>query len=242
MILSIAHFSLGIVFTVGAFSVLHFSRYPRLTWVTSTGLGCAAAADILIAVAMCHYLAKRRTGYKRTNSIIMTLMIFSINTGLLTSIIATVCAITFAIMPTNFVWQSFFWVLGKCYVNSLLATLNSREYICEKARRQQNSFAELSNLEFQHDGRSVSLHSTALRDGDLIFSKWEPMPLSIAVETVITQITDEASHRHQRDGSRHTRHNYKSSFAYTGPSSPLPVSSAPPIPQNESISSQSESA
>ncbi|TFK52273.1 hypothetical protein OE88DRAFT_1380602 [Heliocybe sulcata] len=244
MILACVHFSLGIVFTVEAFSIRHFDRYPKLTWVTSTGLGCAAAADILIAMSMCHYLAKRRTGFKRTNSIIMTLMIFSINTGLLTSIIATACAITFAIMPTNFVWQSFFWVLGKCYVNSLLATLNSREYICEKARRQRGTFVELSNLEFHHDHapRSVSLHSTGLRYGDLMMlSKRPPMPLSIAVETVTTQVTEDASHLSARVDSRDMLHNTRPSSGHAGPSSSPPVPSSPPVTQRQS-SATSQSA
>ncbi|TCD69040.1 hypothetical protein EIP91_009103 [Steccherinum ochraceum] len=35
-------------------------------------------------------------------------------------------------MPTNFVWLSFFWVMGKCYVNSFLASLNSREMLRSK--------------------------------------------------------------------------------------------------------------
>ncbi|KDQ62584.1 hypothetical protein JAAARDRAFT_465119 [Jaapia argillacea MUCL 33604] len=143
--LACMHFGLGVVFTVQAFDLGHFSRYSKLTWITSTGLGCAASADILIALSLCYYLAKMRSEFKRTNSIITTLMIYSINTGALTSIIATSCAVTFAIMPTNFVWLSFFWVLGKCYVNSFLAMLNSRENICEKARRVP-TFVELGHL------------------------------------------------------------------------------------------------
>ncbi len=34
-------------------------------WVTCVGLGSAAAADIIIATAMCYYLYTKRTGLKR---------------------------------------------------------------------------------------------------------------------------------------------------------------------------------
>ncbi|EPQ51004.1 hypothetical protein GLOTRDRAFT_133330 [Gloeophyllum trabeum ATCC 11539] len=219
MILACSHFSLGIVFTVQAFRVLHFDRYPKLTWVTSTGLGCAAAADIIIAISMCHYLAKRRTGFKRTNSIILTLMAFSINTGLLTSILATATAITFATMPTNFVWQSFFWVLGKCYVNSLLATLNGREYIHEKARRHQATFVELSNLEFHHDNRFVPTNSVALRSSDLVFSK-PSVALAVTVETVTEQSTTSEDVL-RSIASQHARHISRSNSLRAGPSNLL---------------------
>ncbi|EPQ52834.1 hypothetical protein GLOTRDRAFT_112100 [Gloeophyllum trabeum ATCC 11539] len=141
-ILSALHFVLGIVFTVEAFQLGHISKYRVLTWITCLGFSAAAVADILIAAAMCYYLAQRRTEFRKTNDVITTLMLYSINTGLLTSIVATACVISFAISPTSFIWLSFFWVLGKCYVNSLLGMLNSRQHVREKGH-QRPTFVEL---------------------------------------------------------------------------------------------------
>ncbi|KAI0755251.1 histone acetylation protein-domain-containing protein [Daedaleopsis nitida] len=127
-VLASANFAgLGVVFTVES-----FSKFGRLTWVTSVGLGSAAVSDILIAIAMCYYLYTKRTGLRRTDSVVTTLMVYSINSGLTTSIIASICVVTFAAMPTNFIWLSFFWIMGKCYVNSFLALLNSRESLRDK--------------------------------------------------------------------------------------------------------------
>lgn len=42
-------------------------------WITCTGLGSAAAADIMIAASMCYYLAQKRTGidrYVRSDTVI----------------------------------------------------------------------------------------------------------------------------------------------------------------------------
>ncbi|RPD77440.1 hypothetical protein L226DRAFT_521114 [Lentinus tigrinus ALCF2SS1-7] len=128
VVLAFLHF----VFTAESFILGRFSKFKTLTWVTCLGLGSAAAADIIIAIAMCYYLYTKRTGLKRTDSVVALLMVYSVNSGLTTSIIATICVVTFAAMPTNFVWLSFFWIMGKCYVNSFLALLNSRESLRDK--------------------------------------------------------------------------------------------------------------
>ncbi|KAI0263980.1 hypothetical protein BC834DRAFT_284661 [Gloeopeniophorella convolvens] len=133
LIFSSMHFSLGVVFTVKAFALKRFSLYNSLIWITCLGMSAATAADIIIATSMCWYLYHKRTGFAKTDSMIMTLMSYSVNTGLLTSIIATATLICFAITPTSFVWQAFFWTLGKCYINSFLAILNSRDILRERA-------------------------------------------------------------------------------------------------------------
>ncbi|KAF8073802.1 histone acetylation protein-domain-containing protein [Lyophyllum atratum] len=92
----------------------------------------AAAADIIIACALCYYLTKNRTGFSR------------LTTGLVTSVIAFIAVVTFATMPTNFIWLAFFWILGKCYVNSILAALNSRDFLRGKVAPHDCTLMQLS--------------------------------------------------------------------------------------------------
>jgi len=127
VVLGLLHFALGIFFSVEAFLLKDFSKFPQLTWATITGLGGAAVADLAIAGTLVYYLNKSRTGFKRTDSIINTLMIYSINTGLVTSICALLNVIFAIITPTEQIYTAFFWCLAKLYVNSFLATLNSRQ-------------------------------------------------------------------------------------------------------------------
>lgn len=47
------------------FALREFSKYVQLTWVTSAGLGGAAAADIVIAVSLVYYLSQNRTGFQQ---------------------------------------------------------------------------------------------------------------------------------------------------------------------------------
>ncbi|KAF9492001.1 hypothetical protein BDN71DRAFT_1238899 [Pleurotus eryngii] len=175
-----------------AFLLASVKEFPKLVWVTSTGLGSAAAADIIIAVSLCFYLTRSRTGFKRTDSLISALIAYSLTTGLVTSVIASVCVVTFAIMPTNFVWLSFFWVLGKCYVNSFLAALNSRDYLRERAMgHRDGSFLQLSQLH-----RSV----TSYPEFSTPMAILKPTPLSINV-TAETSIAKKEERSTAESGS-----------------------------------------
>ncbi|KAF9267527.1 hypothetical protein L218DRAFT_955399 [Marasmius fiardii PR-910] len=122
------------------------AAFGQLVWVTGAGIGSAAAADILIAASLCYYLSKSRTGFKRTDSLISTLIIYTLTTGLMTSIIDIIIIIAFTTMPTNYVWLAFFWIVGRCYVNSLLAALNSRDSLRGRVAAREGSFLQLSPL------------------------------------------------------------------------------------------------
>ncbi|TDL21017.1 hypothetical protein BD410DRAFT_313750 [Rickenella mellea] len=119
--LAMVHGTLCIYFSVESFVLDDFMEYSKLTWVICVGLGSSAAANILAALSLCYCLKKSRTSFLCSNALITRLMLYTINSGILTSITATISLATFAAMPTNFIWLSFFWILGRFYVNSLLA-------------------------------------------------------------------------------------------------------------------------
>ncbi|KAH8981041.1 hypothetical protein EDB86DRAFT_494087 [Lactarius hatsudake] len=91
VIFGTASFALGFVFTVKVTTLKYWSRSGSITLVADIGLGSAVAADILIAVSMCWFLYHKRTGFARTDSMIMTLMTYSVQSGLLTSLLT--CAV-----------------------------------------------------------------------------------------------------------------------------------------------------
>ncbi|KAF8233692.1 hypothetical protein L208DRAFT_1360199 [Tricholoma matsutake] len=89
-------------------------------------------ADILIALSLCISLEWSRTGWKKTDSVINTLMIYSINTGLLTSICATGCLVSYVIQPLGLITIAIYYLLGKLSFNGLLGMLNARDSLHEK--------------------------------------------------------------------------------------------------------------
>ncbi|KAF8964200.1 hypothetical protein BDZ97DRAFT_916976 [Flammula alnicola] len=187
VILACIHFGLGVFFTVKGFILVEVTRFPTLIWVTSTGLGSAAAADIIIAISLCYYLTKSRTGFARTDSLISTLIVYSLTTGLITSVIAFICVVTFATMPTNFVWLGFFWLIGKCYVNSLLAALNSRDSLREQVAPREGTFLQLTPFRAVVSNHRLSVEpSSPLDDLNKDGRRYVDNPRSLAV-TVQTQ-------------------------------------------------------
>ncbi|OJT07732.1 hypothetical protein TRAPUB_1376 [Trametes pubescens] len=113
------------------FSLASFADLFEVSTILYISLGSGVLADVLIAASMCVLLAQRRTGFSRTDSIVRVLTMYSINTGALTSLCALLCLVSYATMPTNFVFIAFYFILPKLFLNSLLATLNARRPLRE---------------------------------------------------------------------------------------------------------------
>lgn len=92
----------------------------------------SAVVDGVIAFTLCYYLRKRRTGMKRTDSIITRLQIYSINTGAITALFGVLAVIAFVYLPTTTAFVAFVQVQGKLYATSLLTSLNARKRTMEK--------------------------------------------------------------------------------------------------------------
>ncbi|KAH9176664.1 hypothetical protein EDB89DRAFT_86589 [Lactarius sanguifluus] len=126
--------SLGLLFTAKEFILKQFARFHSLTWIP-------------------------KTGYARTDSTIISLMAYSINSGLLTSVLAGAMPISFAISPSSLIWLAFYWAMTKCYVNSLLAMLNSRDHIRDRSTDNPNNAFNLTSIRIEppsETGRSKS--------------------------------------------------------------------------------------
>jgi len=52
-------------------------------------------------------------------------------------------------MPTNFIWIGFYWITGKCYVNSIMAALNARDLIRDRAALSGSTFAHMPSKVFR---------------------------------------------------------------------------------------------
>jgi len=126
----------------------------------------------LIAASMCWSLYRWRTGFARTDSIIMTLTTYIVNSGLLVSLLAVAVMINFVVSPTSMIWVAIYWTMGKCYVNSLLAMLNSRDYVRNRSTTDHPEHATLSSIRIRpsrdaygsQSGVSVAVHRSTPMD------------------------------------------------------------------------------
>jgi len=101
------------------------------TGLSVASLACSAVGDLLISASLCFFYHRNRTGVKRTDRILNLLILYAINTGLLTTIVA-ICTVILEVALRGTQWDTIpYFVLSKCYVNSVLATLNARTKLRE---------------------------------------------------------------------------------------------------------------
>ncbi|KAH9171886.1 hypothetical protein EDB89DRAFT_2243248 [Lactarius sanguifluus] len=176
------------------FAIKRFSRYSSALWGPCVGVGAVAASELVIAASMCWSLYRKRTGFAKTDSIVMTLMAYSINTGLVTSLLGTAAIISvrnfglslpllrfsyfmnyyqLVVSPFSMIWLALCWVMCQCGINSMLALLNSRDYI--RGRTSADTSFNISSIRLEqrseaHEskprqtGVSVTVHHSATSD------------------------------------------------------------------------------
>ncbi|KAF8272840.1 hypothetical protein EI94DRAFT_1826692 [Lactarius quietus] len=167
--------SCGLFFTLEGAALKRFTNSHALTWVSVSGMIAGVLAELLLASAMCWSLYRKKTGFARSDSIITTLMAYTINSGLLTCVLGAAMAISSLVSPYSLIWLSFFWALGKCQVNSLLAMLNSRDYVRDRPMTNPDTPYNLSSLRIEpmsetymskagQPGVSVMVHRSTTSD------------------------------------------------------------------------------
>jgi len=93
------------------------------------GSATAASADIVLATTQVIILWKRQTGFKKTDTVLRTLILYSVNTCALTCVINITCLVTFASLQSSpsLVYVAFYHQLPTLLFNALLATYNTRQ-------------------------------------------------------------------------------------------------------------------
>ncbi|OAX31564.1 hypothetical protein K503DRAFT_870586 [Rhizopogon vinicolor AM-OR11-026] len=134
----------------------------------------AAGTDIIIAVVMCALLARQRTGFsKRTDAMLVRLIILSVNSGLWTGVFALISAVMAGVAVQNdlqYAWLQF--CMSPLYCNTILGCLNARDFI--------------NNGVHKNRGPAFNLPISNSREGD----SQRPVPLNVAVETKQATDTD----------------------------------------------------
>ncbi|RDX54474.1 hypothetical protein OH76DRAFT_1397786 [Lentinus brumalis] len=124
---SLLAFGCSLAFPIVGFRYTTFVGLQQISWILYLGLSTVVLSDVLISAALCVLLAKRRGNFRRANSIVRNLIMYSINTCLLTTLCSLAALVAYAASPHTFIYISFYFLLPKLFLNSLLATLNARK-------------------------------------------------------------------------------------------------------------------
>jgi len=124
----VAQFATAIVYTIKTFQ-LQVGEAGQIKSIGSIALSLGVVTDVFTAASLSYFLHKMRTGFKRSDTLINRLIIYSVNTGTLTSVFSATVLATYNMMPTNFVYISLYFILCKLFANSCVGTLNTRRFV-----------------------------------------------------------------------------------------------------------------
>ncbi|KAI0750004.1 hypothetical protein C8Q80DRAFT_663083 [Daedaleopsis nitida] len=119
--------------TVETFVAVTFERYTEhYKWIIPCSLGTAVIIDAVTTSTLTYYLHKCRTGFKRTDSLIDILIVYTINTGLLTGLLNLAAMLAATFSPKTLIYYGIDIASSKMYANSLLAVLNARRSLLDR--------------------------------------------------------------------------------------------------------------
>ncbi|KAJ7093830.1 hypothetical protein B0H15DRAFT_1020536 [Mycena belliarum] len=162
-ILALAFACLGL----GLWITVHLFRFPagatlathKFQSISGPVQGTAAACDITITVALIFYLrSKRRAGIRTTEHMIDTLILYAVCRGILTAITQIMFLVLNVGFPTRTFWQPFHQVVGKLYVNSIVASLNVRKVVRGKGNPEKSSRLGTSGSTARTDSTVFDIH------------------------------------------------------------------------------------
>ncbi|KIM52868.1 hypothetical protein SCLCIDRAFT_481666 [Scleroderma citrinum Foug A] len=113
LVVVIAQFVLSVTYVAKAIPLKTFVEIENLKILSSAVNVTTAVTDVMIAACLCFLLQKSRTGFRRSDNMINKLIMFSINTGLLTSLFAIASLISISVQPDAFIYIAFYFCLGR---------------------------------------------------------------------------------------------------------------------------------
>jgi len=125
-------YAIGIILAVKTYNVRTFAEIERISWVIYASFTSSTAIDVVIALAMCFYLIKSKSGFSGTNNKIIAIIRMTLISGCLTTACSLAALISYAAMPDTLIFLAIEFLLTKLYINSFLAMLNARQSVRDK--------------------------------------------------------------------------------------------------------------
>ncbi|KAF5364686.1 hypothetical protein D9758_005607 [Tetrapyrgos nigripes] len=140
---SLSQFIMALIYAVKT-TTLSSDQLPTLTNLVSGVNGVSAGLDFVISAIMIYIFSNKRTGFRRTDTLLYKLIAYVISSGLLTTICALGTFIAFKVSPTTFIAYPFNFLIGRMYIVALLASLNSRASLRNAGRDATEDYNNVS--------------------------------------------------------------------------------------------------
>ncbi|KAF5319446.1 hypothetical protein D9619_008520 [Psilocybe cf. subviscida] len=116
-------------------ALIAFNIGQAITCQAASALAC----DIVITISLIRSLSRHKGNIRSTNTMLDALMVNAVNRGALTAVCALLNLVLFLVLPGTFYYFIGLELSGKLYMNSALATLNSRKHIVKTAHETNDT-------------------------------------------------------------------------------------------------------
>ncbi|KAJ7627936.1 hypothetical protein DFH06DRAFT_1226740 [Mycena polygramma] len=189
LVLVLATAACGTAWVVLALEAGTYEHLLRISPLTISINALSTGADVTITTTLCFMLHQTRPASLETETMVNRLILFTINTGLLTSLCAVASLISLIISPKTLIYASFYFCIGRLYSNALLASLNARSVIRGRINDVDSNFHIKSSFGGGAGaGRAVVSREVFARPRDLVSAE----ELSVRIDRATVQYADEA--------------------------------------------------
>jgi hypothetical protein len=111
------------------------------TWLITLLFFGDATLDIINSCVLCFYLrVKSRSAFSQSTAVVLDrLVVYTLQTGLGTSMVALGAAIAFKVAPQDYIWTMFFMAMPGSFLSALLANINNRKSLASQSGSTVNS-------------------------------------------------------------------------------------------------------
>ncbi|KAJ7174607.1 hypothetical protein C8R46DRAFT_1081391, partial [Mycena filopes] len=132
-LLALTQLGSGIAQTILTAQLHSFLKLEQTKAISTLQCAASLLCDIVITVYLCIVLQNYKGGMASTNSILNTLIINAINRGMLTALASAFTMVLFLATPGTLYFFLSLAMSSKFYMNSMLATLNTRQHVRSKS-------------------------------------------------------------------------------------------------------------
>ncbi|KAJ6615457.1 hypothetical protein B0H10DRAFT_62450 [Mycena sp. CBHHK59/15] len=146
----------GIAQTIITHELRSFLKLGQTKAITTLQTASSLACDILITGYLGGFLIRSKNGMPTTNSILNMLIIEAVSRGFLTAVCSGLTTVLFLATPGTFYFFIGLALSSKLYLNSMLASLNSRQHILDKAYASKSQWTSLPAGHTPVEGRTTN--------------------------------------------------------------------------------------
>ncbi|KAI0752496.1 hypothetical protein C8Q80DRAFT_1146360 [Daedaleopsis nitida] len=165
IVFDLAFYGCYIAYVKGSWHAPDIHTYTKHSWLAALGSGFIEIGNAMMTAVLIRVLLQSRTGVKRTNMTLETLIRYSMTTGLLICVFEIVNILVATLCPGTLIFVPVCMVLTKISASSVLVALNARNFISGSEPSSIDPFSQFTSTVMRAPQSHIFARSSEPRNG-----------------------------------------------------------------------------